>query len=186
QIEGSFTQPNGGVNRQMLAWARARVAGVGGDLLELYCGNGNFTLALAPCFERVLATELSKSSVHAARYNIALNDVANVTLVRMSSDEISDALAGGRAYTRLRDVDLAGYRFSTLFVDPPRGGLDPATVALARGFGRILYISCNPQTLRDNVAALSATHAIEAAAAFDQFPYTHHLECGVMLRRRAD
>ncbi|HMV63286.1 MAG TPA: tRNA (uridine(54)-C5)-methyltransferase TrmA [Rhodocyclaceae bacterium] len=186
QIEGSFTQPNGGVNRQMLAWARARVAGVGGDLLELYCGNGNFTLALAPCFERVLATELSKSSVHAARYNIALNDVANVTLVRMSSDEISDALAGGRAYTRLRDVDLAGYRFSTLFVDPPRSGLDPATVALARGFGRILYISCNPQTLRDNVAALSATHAIEAAAAFDQFPYTHHLECGVMLRRRAD
>ena len=66
QIEGSFTQPNGGVNRQMLGWACAQAATLGGDLLELYCGNGNFTIALAPLFERVLATEVSKSSVRAA------------------------------------------------------------------------------------------------------------------------
>ena len=63
QIEGGFTQPNGGVNRQMLGWACAQAATLGGDLLELYCGNGNFTVALAPLFERVLATEVSKSSV---------------------------------------------------------------------------------------------------------------------------
>ena len=72
----------------------------------------------------------------------------------------------------------------TLFVDPPRAGLDAPTVALARGFDHILYISCNPQTLRDNVEALHATHRIAAAAAFDQFPYTHHLECGLLLQRR--
>ena len=184
QIEGSFTQPNGGVNRQMLGWARARAAGIGGDLLELYCGNGNFTVALAPLFGRVLATEMSKPSVQAAHYNLEANAVDNVTMVRMASDEISDALAGGREYRRMMDVDLAAYRFTTLFVDPPRSGLDAPTVELARGFDTILYISCNPQTLQANVAALDATHRIVAAAAFDQFPYTHHLECGLLLRKR--
>lgn len=185
QIEGSFTQPNGGVNRQMLGWARAHVAGIGGDLLELYCGNGNFTVALAPLFDRVLATEMSKTSVEAAHFNLETNDVRNVTMVRMASEEISDALAGGREYRRMKGVDLPGYRFSTLFVDPPRSGLDEGTLALARGFDHILYISCNPETLRDNVAALADTHEIAAAAAFDQFPYTHHLECGLLLRKRA-
>ncbi len=184
QVESSFTQPNGGVNRQMLGWARKQVKAVGGDLLELYCGNGNFTIALAPLFDKVLATEVSKTSVAAAQYNLEANQVDNVTMVRMSSDEISDAMAGGRAYRRMKDVDLASYRFTTLFVDPPRSGLDAATVKLAAGFDHVLYISCNPATLRANLETLSETHRIAAAAAFDQFPYTHHLECGVMLVKR--
>ncbi|KAB2920045.1 MAG: tRNA (uridine(54)-C5)-methyltransferase TrmA, partial [Dechloromonas sp.] len=185
QFEGSFTQPNGGVNRQMLTWACQQATGLGGDLLELYCGNGNFTMALARHFDRVLATELAKPSVRAAQYNLAANGIANCTIVRMSSEEISAALAGREIFQRLKDIDLAAYRFSTLFVDPPRSGLDPATVELARGFTHILYISCNPQTLRDNVAALDDTHEIVAAAAFDQFPYTQHLETGVLLRARS-
>src|SRR5690606_723914 len=76
QFEGSFTQPNGEVNQHMLGWARAQAKGLGahpegaGDLLELYCGNGNFTVALAPLFGRVLATEMSKTSVNAAHTNL--------------------------------------------------------------------------------------------------------------------
>jgi tRNA (uracil-5-)-methyltransferase len=186
QIEGSFTQPNAGVNQHMLGWARAQVQGVGGDLLELYCGNGNFTFALAPLFERVLATELSKASIRAALYNQEINQVHNLQLVRMSSEEFSDAWHGGRSYRRLQGVDLNAFRFTTLFVDPPRSGLDPATLALAAGFERVLYISCNPETLRDNLATLSTTHRIAAAAVFDQFPYTPHLESGVLLERRSD
>ncbi|MDD2872950.1 MAG: tRNA (uridine(54)-C5)-methyltransferase TrmA, partial [Azoarcus sp.] len=184
QIEGSFTQPNAGVNRKMLGWACAQAAGLDGDLLELYCGNGNFTIALAPCFDRVLATEVSKTSVGAAHYNLDANAIDNVQMVRMSSEEISGALARTREYLRMKDVDLDSYHFTTLFVDPPRSGLDEPTVELARGFDRILYISCNPQTLQDNVAALQSTHQISAAAVFDQFPYTHHLECGLLLTRR--
>jgi len=184
QVEGSFTQPNGGVNRQMLGWACQQASGLGGDLLELYCGNGNFTVALAPQFDRVLATEVSKSSVKAAHYNLDANAVGNVAMVRMSSDEISEAMAGTRPFERMKDVDLPSYRFTTLFVDPPRSGLDAPTLALAAGFENILYISCNPQTLHENVSALQATHTISASAVFDQFPYTHHLECGLLLTRR--
>jgi len=184
QVEGSFTQPNGGVNRQMLGWACAQAASLGGDLLELYCGNGNFTMALAPLFGKVLATELSKSSVHAAQYNLAANRVDNLALVRASSEEIADALAGRTVLKRMKDIDLASYVFSTVFVDPPRSGLDATTLEFVAGFDNILYISCNPQTLQENVAALQATHAVSAAAVFDQFPYTHHLECGLLLTRR--
>lgn len=185
QIEGSFSQPNAGVNAKMLGWASRQAASLGADLLELYCGNGNFTVALAPAFGRVLATEMSKSSVRAAHHNLEANGVANVTMVRMAAEEISDALAKVRPFTRLKDIDLDSYRFTTLFVDPPRSGLDPVTLALARGFERILYISCNPQTLCENVAELAATHEISAAAVFDQFPWTHHLECGLLLSKKA-
>lgn len=184
QIEGSFTQPNGGINQQMLAWALQHTRGLGGDLLELYCGNGNFTAVLAQNFRRVLATEVAKTSVRAAQHNLAVNGAGNVELVRMSSDEISTALNGGRAFRRLQHIDLQDYQFSTLLVDPPRSGLDPVTLALAARFDNILYISCNPHSLRENIAALADSHAIGELALFDQFPYTSHLECGVLLRKR--
>ncbi len=184
QIEGSFTQPNGGVNQQMLDWACDSATGLGGDLLELYCGNGNFTVALAPQFRRVLATEISKSSVQVATYNLATNGIDNVTLVRMSSEELSSALNGEREFFRLKTIDLDDYDFNTLFVDPPRSGLDHGTLQLAARFDNILYISCNPQTLRDNLQVLNETHKVVRFALFDQFPYTHHTECGVLLRRR--
>ena len=104
-------------------------------------------------------------------------------LLRVRSGE-GTLISGGREYRRMQGVDLASYRFSTLFVDPPRMGLDDATVDMARRFQNILYISCNPSTLHANVAALQATHEIRAAAVFDQFPYTSHLECGLLLSRR--
>ena len=63
QYENSFTQPNAAVAEKMLAWATDCTRKSRGDLLELYCGNGNFSLALANNFDRVLATELAKSSV---------------------------------------------------------------------------------------------------------------------------
>ncbi len=69
-------------------------------------------------------------------------------------------------------------------VDPPRAGLDPQTLELAQSFDSIVYISCNPQTLHDNLRTLIKTHRLVRFAAFDQFPYTHHLESGVYLERR--
>ena len=184
QVEGGFTQPNGSVNQHMLSWALEAAGDNDDDLLELYCGNGNFTLPLSTRFRRVLATELSKSSVRSALENIADNQVENVTLVRLASEEVTQALTGVREFRRLQGIDLSGYEFGTVFVDPPRAGLDPATLELVKGYQRILYISCNPETLAANVAELQATHRITRCALFDQFPYTHHMESGVLLERR--
>ena len=184
QIEGGFTQPNGSVNQHMLSWALDAAGHNEDDLLELYCGNGNFTLPLSTRFRRVLATELSKSSVRSALENIADNQVENVTLVRLASEEVTQALTGVREFRRLQGIDLSGYDFGTVFVDPPRAGLDPATLELVKGYRRILYVSCNPETLAANIAELHASHRIVRCALFDQFPYTHHMESGVLLERR--
>ncbi|MCF1429104.1 MAG: tRNA (uridine(54)-C5)-methyltransferase TrmA [Shewanella sp.] len=184
QIENCFTQPNAKVAIKMLEWALDVTKNSSGDLLELYCGNGNFSIALAQNFERVLATELAKPSVDAAQYNIKINGIENLQIVRMSAEDFSEAITTGRQFKRLEGVDLKSYQCNTIFVDPPRAGLDPDTVKLVQGYERILYISCNPNTLIANLDVLSQTHKISRFALFDQFPYTHHMECGVLLERK--
>ena len=184
QVESGFTQPNAGINTQMLCWASQSLKGSTGDLVELYCGNGNFTAVLAQHFDQVLATEISKVSVASARTNFAANHVENVAVVRMSSEEFTQALNNERPFRRLADIDLDSYDFSTILVDPPRAGLDVDTVKLISRFDNIVYISCNPQTLADNLKQICLTHNIESAAVFDQFPWTAHLESGVLLRRK--
>ena len=184
QIESGFTQPNALVCEKMLTWAVEKTRGWSGDLIELYCGNGNFTLPLAQNFNRVLATELAKPSVKSALYNIELNKVKNIAVARLSSEEFSQAMDGVREFNRLRHVNLADYNFSTIFVDPPRAGLDPHTTSITQRFDNILYISCNPDTLRENLKTITQTHNIKAFAIFDQFPYTHHVECGVVLQKK--
>lgn len=183
QIEGSFTQPNGVVCEKMLTWAINKSQDLEGDLLELYCGNGNFTLPLSKNFRHVVATEISKTSVNAALENINRNNIQNVTVVRMSSEDFAQAMDKVREFRRLKDIDLDDYQFSTVFVDPPRAGLDDATVKMVQRFDNIIYISCNPETLINNLKMLTQTHQIKALAAFDQFPYTNHLETGVILKR---
>ena len=184
QVENSFTQPNAAVNSKMLEWAVDCTRNSQGDLLELYCGNGNFSIALAQNFRKVLATEIAKPSVAAAQFNIAANEVENLQIIRMSAEEFTQAMQGVREFNRLKGIDLKAYECNTIFVDPPRAGLDTETVKLVQQYERILYISCNPHTLCDNLKTLSQTHRIEKAALFDQFPYTEHMEAGVWLVRK--
>jgi len=184
QVENSFTQPNAAVNSKMLEWAIDCTTGSKGDLLELYCGNGNFSIALAQNFRQVLATEIAKPSVAAAQFNIAENQIDNLQIIRMSAEEFTQAMNGVRAFNRLKGIDLSAYECNTIFVDPPRAGLDAETVKLVQNYERILYISCNPHTLCDNLQTLTQTHRIERAALFDQFPYTDHMESGVWLVRK--
>ncbi len=184
QYEQAFTQPNAGVNEKMIAWAKALNQDPVTDLIELYCGNGNFTIPLAENFRKVLATEISKTSVKAAEFNLQRNNVNNVNMVRMSAEDISKALQGEREFRRLQNIDLSEFIFSTIFVDPPRAGLDQFSESLVTQFDNIIYISCNPQTLNENLKQICKTHSIEKLAFFDQFPYTEHMESGVYLKRR--
>lgn len=186
QYEQAFTQPNAKVNIKMIEWACNCAHGLAGDLLELYCGNGNFTLPLAGKFEQLIATELSKTSIRAARENLEANNIENVEMIRLSAEEVTEAMAGKREFRRLATLPkaLAHYNLNTVFVDPPRAGLDEHTEKMVTGFESIIYISCNPESLATNLKTLHKTHDIKRFALFDQFPYTHHMECGVFLQRR--
>ena len=179
--ENSFTQPNPYTNQAMLNWVYAQSENNGKDLLELYCGAGNFTLVLSQHFEKVMATEISKPSIAAARENCSMNGVSNIEFIRMSSEDYVKAMRKEREFTRLKDIDLDEYNFSSIFVDPPRSGLDDTTRALSAEFEHILYISCNPETLARDVEYFKDTHNIVAMAFFDQFAYTPHLEMGLHL-----
>lgn len=184
QTESAFAQPNAFICREMLDWGRRVTSGLSGDLLELYCGNANFTIPLARNFRQVLATEISKSSVKDARHNIDLNKVTNINVVRLSAEEFEQAYRGERQFRRLEDTPLSNYHFSTVFVDPPRAGVDARTCEQLKSFHNIVYVSCNPMTLINDLQRLSLSHKVTRAAFFDQFPYTSHRECGVLLQRR--
>ena len=185
EYESGFTQPNPAVNVKMIEWAIAQAEKVkGGDFLEAYCGLGNFTLPLSRYFDKVLATEISKRSIGAALQNCEINGMENIVFVRLSSEEMTEALGGVREFSRLKDIDLSVYDFSTVLVDPPRAGLDEGTIGLISGIEHIIYISCNPETLARDLERLTRTHSVETAAVFDQFPHTEHIESGVFLVKK--
>lgn len=184
QIENSFTQPNAFINIKMIEWVISNINKPSTDLLELYCGAGNFSIPLSKIFRKVLATEISKTSVKAAQENIQKNDIDNLIIARLSSEEFVEAFTKVRPFKRLANIDLDSYQFSSVLVDPPRAGLDETTLSLISKFQTIIYISCNPSTLVDNLKTLNETHNVEKAALFDQFPFTHHMESGVILQKR--
>lgn len=181
--DGAFIQPNTAVNEKMIAWAKDCVER-GADLLELYCGHGNFTVAMAEKFKRVLATEISKSSIANALKNCELNGVDNIKFLRMSAEELISAFGREREFNRLRELDIFSYDFSHVLVDPPRAGLDASVINFIKNYENIVYISCSPQSLKRDMAQLDATHEAVKFAVFDQFANTAHIECGVLLRSK--
>jgi len=181
--EGGFTQPNSQVNIKMIQWVLDNIKEDKNDLCELYCGGGNFTIPLSSKFRKVLATEISKTSIKSAKNNCDLNNISNIDFIRMSAEEFVEALQEKREFRRLSEIDLKGYNFSTIFMDPPRAGLDDTTRNLAKEFQTIIYISCNPETLHRDLQELTKTHKIDKIALFDQFVYTNHIESGVILNK---
>ena len=194
QLEDSFSQSNGGIAQCMLSWAVRAACETDvdvypssprdDDLLELYCGSGAFTVALAPCFRNVLATEISKPATECAKHNLEVNGAANVALGRISAEELQEAMEGKREFTRLQHVDLEALQLRTVLVDPPRAGCGPSVSTFLTRFDRILYISCNPATMVQDIAAMLDTHTVARFACFDQCAYTPHVESGALLIRK--
>ncbi|MDO5046297.1 tRNA (uridine(54)-C5)-methyltransferase TrmA [Campylobacter sp.] len=181
--EGAFIQPNRAVNEKMISWAKGCVDSAD-DLLEMYCGHGNFTIPLAGKFKRVLATEISKNSIANALKNCELNGAKNIKFIRVSSEELMQAFSGVREFRRLEGVNLKDFNFSHILVDPPRAGLDMSVVNFIKNYENIIYISCSPASLKENLKELCKSHEVAKFAIFDQFANTMHIECGVLLRKK--
>jgi len=175
-IENTFSQPNRQMNEKMIEWALENSRDLKGDLVELYCGNGNFTIPLSKNFNKVIATEINKESIEAATYNAEINGIENITFLAMSAAE----------FAMLRKENsplLKRYDIKNILIDPPRAGLDDKSREFVNEFENIIYISCNPETLKRDLETLSKGREIKAFAFFDQFPYTNHAECGVVLKK---
>ncbi len=182
--EGVFTQPNPKMNEKMIEWALQNMLQSEGDLLEMYCGCGNFTIPLSQKFQKVLATEISKTSIKAAKFACEQNRRENITFVRLSGKECIEAIGGMREFRRLEGINLDSYHFTTALIDPPRAGLGVEVCYFLQRFCILLYISCNPISLAKDLEILGQTHEIIKVAFFDQFPHTPHLESGILLQKR--
>ena len=146
------------------------------DLLEIYCGNGNFSLPAADSCRRVLATEMKQESIAGAEACAKKASLQNVVFRKCRAEVMN--------LQHLREIGPTGpYDFKTLLLDPPRAGLSDESRQMVSHFDRAIYISCNPHTLARDLAMMES-HGIEKACFFDQFPWTDHAEVALHLLRR--
>ena len=135
-------------------------------------------VALAPATGRTVAVEVDARLTAAAKRNLDRNGVANATIL---TDTVGASRGVHRALRAKRSGDVC---FDVLLVDPPRRGLDAATRTCLAAYDHVLFVSCNPAALAEDLKALEPTHAVAAAAVVDGFPGTPHCECLVHFARR--
>ena len=145
-------------------------AGLTGEetVLDLYCGAGTITLALAARAKHAIGVEIVPEAIENAKENAARNGAENVEFY------CADA---GQAAGRFRDIDV-------LVVDPPRKGLDETArdAILKMQPPRVVYVSCDPATLARDVAELcGAGYTLDKAQAYDLFPRTSHVETVILM-----
>ena len=145
-------------------------------VLDAYCGIGTIGLVAARSGAgRVLGVEVNPDAVKDAIVNARENGL---------SDRAWFTCADAGDY--MAEAALAGETFDVVFMDPPRAGAseDFLTALCALGPRRVVYVSCNPETLARDLKFLRANHyRVEALQPVDMFPFTQHVETVCLLTR---
>lgn len=136
-------------------------------LIDLFAGVGTFGIINADLFKEVTIIENYQPALKAAEMNISQNQAENVKPVELDAKN-------------LRNIELPEPFF--LILDPPRSGIHPKTIKRINELKpeALLYVSCNPKHLVNDLAELD-TFGIKSAALFDMFPQTPHMEAVVEL-----
>ncbi len=164
---GDFIQVNAAVNQLMVDQALQWLAPASGDnILDLYCGIGNFSLALAASGAKVLGLEGVPAMVKRARDNAKANGLDNCEFSHVDLHLPWPKVAWNKA------------GFNKVLLDPARAGAPGAIDEITRlKPAQILYVSCNPTTFaRDAKVLLAKGYRIAKIGVMDMFPYTCHLE----------
>lgn len=172
---GGFSQVNRQQNRAMIERVRQLVRPVAdGRLLDLYCGNGNFSLPLADLFAEVVGIEGYQPSIASA--------VDNSRQVRVNNSTFRCADVAAV----MQRLTASGERFAAVLLDPPRSGaLEAVKLLPLLEAQQIVYVSCDPGTLARDLAILinQGGYRLETAVPLDMFPQTGHLETIACLTR---
>lgn len=162
-----FTQVNGELNRSMISRALTMLDPQKDEqILDLFCGLGNFTLPLATRSQYVVGVEGSEEMVRRGFENARQNGLDNVEF--HAANLCVDFGASS----------WAARKYDKILLDPPRSGaLEIIPVVAAMGARKILYISCNPATLaRDAGELVKHGYVLTRAGVMDMFPHTSHVE----------
>ncbi len=173
-----FIQVNGVLNQQMVTRALGLLEPRAEDhILDLFCGLGNFTLPLAQSAGRVTGLEGSAEMVERARANADLNAMANVEF------HVADL------YKPVIEPPWPVAAYTKILLDPPRSGaLELLPWIAASEVNRVLYISCNPDTLARDASILVKQYGfrLTGAGIMNMFPHTHHSEAIALFERNTD
>ena len=177
---GAFYQVNHNACELLYGIARDRAELTGHEtVLDLYCGIGTIGLSMAKNAQKVIGIEIVEEAVTRAAENAARNDIQNAYFYCGDASDAEKLLE--RAEQAHGDVSGA-----TVIMDPPRKGSTPEliTYLTKRNFARIVYVSCNPDTLaRDCVLFKELGYEIGEVTPVDMFPRTGHVESVVCLTR---
>lgn len=147
-----------------------------GALVDLYCGSGGITLALADSFDRVVGIDTNRDAIEDAKKNAGRNGIANTEFVCEDAHEFLKKLPGSKLSIQL----------SAIVVDPPRAGLHPKALQalLEMNPPRLAYVSCNPESLARDLQPLVPFYRIQSVQPVDLFPHTAHVETVVLMEHR--
>lgn len=171
---GGFSQVNRNQNRAMLEIVRRMACFQDTEqVLDLYCGNGNFSLPIAGEVAGVTGIEEYAGSIAAADANRTLNNISNAEFI------CTDAATG------LKQLVAGARHFDTVILDPPRSGAAEALPGLCRlNPARIIYVSCDPSTLARDCGVLAESgYLVRECVPVDMFPQTYHLESVTLLQK---
>ncbi len=143
-------------------------------VFDAYCGIGTIGLCAASHAKKVVGVELNKTAVSDAKRNAELNGITNA--------EFYAADAG----LFMENAAQNGQRPDVVFMDPPRAGssINFLKSLLKTAPEKIVYISCNPETMARDLAFLTEDYAVDKLCPVDMFPHTEHIECVCLLKRK--
>ena len=171
-----FTQVNAAVNRVLVGRAvRMLDPRPGERVVDLFCGLGNFTLALARSGAEVIGVEGSPALVERARQNAAANGLSGNT-----------SFFAANLFTATEESLAVLGPVDKMLIDPPRDGAVEVVKSLGRLLPRrIVYVSCSPATLARDAQILvhQQGYRLRAAGVANMFPHTAHVESIALFER---
>ena len=143
-------------------------------VIDAYCGTGTIGIVASKNCKEVLGIEINEKAIKDAVINMKNNRISNISFVAEDAGRYMSLLARQKS-----NVDL-------VIMDPPRTGADKKFLdsLLKLKPNKIVYVSCNPETLKDNLRYLMKIYNVEYIQPVDMFPYTNHVECVVGMQRK--
>ena len=135
--------------------------------LDLYCGIGTIGIFASKYCKKVYGIEIVKEAIEDAKENAKMNNIENIQFYAGDVEEVLPKI-----------IEKECIKPDTVFVDPPRKGLDTNTINVIKNLEpeKIIYISCNPATLARDLSLLEEKYNIKTIQPVDMFPWTSHIE----------
>ena len=163
----AFFQVNNFINNKLFEIIKENVSGE--NILDLYSGVGTLSIMASQNASIVYAIEVNENAVKNALLNAKINKIKNVNFILGKVED---------------KINLINDKIDTVIVDPPRSGLDKKTIDYLKKINasKIIYISCDTQSLAKNLNDLINDYTVEKLYLLDMFSYTYHVECVCVLK----